>query len=226
MSRNERYFNFPIMLLEDFLADHKDVLNNISDYAIYEHSRELEHGTPLQKIKSSASFFGIIIYNKKKCLSNGKKLYDSIGLNTPTVGINFSIWWDYYNNEKCDFEKICLLGFLALKSILQQKPYCKITNAFWLARMDGRANSCPFNELSGPIRKYANEYQTKKIKTELCLSWNLITYSRYTRGFYVSFKLDIDKLVYEAEKRRKSTKQKELKRLEKEALKKALLRLK
>ena len=65
----------------------------------------------------------------------------------------------------------------------------------------------------------------KKIKTELRDNWNLITYSRYTRGFYVSFKLDLEQLVYEAEKRRKSTKEKQAQLAEKLALEKALSRL-
>lgn len=214
------------MLLQDFLIDYKKVLNDISFYAIYSYSIELEHGTAIEKLKASARFFKITLCSNKKTLDRGKYLYNSFEDNTPKVGINLTIWWDYYKNYKSDYEKVSLLGFLALKSILQQKAYCKITNAFWLARMDGKAKSCPFSELSMPMQKYANEYQTKKIKTELRLNWNLIAYGRYTRGFYVSFKLDIDKLVYEAEKRRKSTKEKQLKALEKKALEMAVKRLK
>ena len=222
----ERYFNFPVTLLKDFLIRSERVLIDISHYAVYSHSREFEYGTEVQKIKASSSYFNIVFSNNQQVFDNGKILFDGTRMKTPKVGINLSIFWDFNNNNKSDFEKVCLLGFLALKSILQQKAYCKITNAFWLARMDGKAKSCPFNELSEPMRKYANEYQTKKIKTELRLNWNLITYSRYTRGFYVSFKLDVDQLVYEAEKRRKSNKEKQLKALESEALEKALKRVK
>jgi hypothetical protein len=79
--------------------------------------------------------------------------------------------------------------------------------------------------LSSSIYKYANEYQTKKIKYQLSEYWNLITYSRYTRGFYVSFSLSLDELVYEAEKRRKSVKEKQKRQLQNEAVKNALIRL-
>jgi len=222
----ERYFNFPIMFLKGFLKNDKKCLSDILAYSVYLHSLKLEHGTVIEKIKVSARFFKITLGSNKKTLDRGKYLYNSIEDNSPKVGINLSVYWDYNNNYKSGFEKVCLLGFLALKSILQQKPYCKITNAFWLARMDGKAKSCEFNQLSLLMSKYANEYQTKKIKTELSLNWNLKTYSRYTRGFYVSFKLSLDELVYQAEKRKRSTKENQLKSLEREALAKALKRLK
>jgi hypothetical protein len=49
-------------------------------------------------------------------------------------------------------------------------------------------------------------------------------YSRYTRGFYVSIDktFTLDKLVFEAEKRRKSTKEKQLKQKKEDARKAAL----
>ena len=196
----ERYFNFPIMLLQDFLIDYEKVLVNIRDYALYSHSEKLELGTAIDKFKSSAIFFKLILGNNKKSLENGKKLYYSIAPNVPKVGVNLTIWWDYYKNYKGDFEKVCLLGFLALKSILQQKAYCKITNEFWFGRMDGKAKSCPYNELSEPLHKYANEYQAKKIKTELRLNWNLIAYGRHTRGFYVSFNLSLERISISSRK--------------------------
>ena len=139
--------------------------------------------------------------------------------------IHLSIYWDYRNNEKTEFDKVCLLAFLGIKSIIQNKAYCKIDNRFLLARMDGKAKSVDFPALSKCIGKYANEYQTKKIKSALRNSWGLCTYGRYTRGFYVSFSMNLDSLVFEAEKRRKSTKEKQHKKLENEAVKKALLKL-
>ncbi len=219
---NERYFNFPIQLLEGFMTEPREILNNICDYAIYAHSLKLEYGNEKERMKSSASYFKVVLNNKDTELENGKYWMRIIPSNSPMVGMKLDIYWDYYKNDKTDFEKVCLLGFLAIKSILQKKPYCKITNKYWLSRMDGNPKQCKIEELSEPIQKYANEYQTKKIKTELRDNWKLRTYSRYTRGFYISFNLSLDKLVLEAEKRRKSTKEKQYKLKEKAALKKAL----
>jgi len=217
------YFNFPIILLKDFLSDTPKVMNEIMYYALFNHTNTLRLGSEEDKIESAYRFFGLIPGDKKLIL--GKKLVNSIGFKTPKVGINKDICFDFYENHKTEFEKVCLLAFLAIKSVLGDKAYIKLTNRFWLSRMAGNAKTCGSDELPKWLKKYDNEYQTKKIKIELRNNWGLKTYSRYTRGFYVSFILDIDTLIFEAEKRRKSIKEKNYKKLENEALKKALLKL-
>lgn len=223
---DERYLNFPIQLLSGFVIDSKKVLDNICDYAVYKHSLDLEFGTDLEKVKASLGYFNFQENYAPTAFKNGKIVYESIPVGTPYVGLNLSIFWDFYRNDKHEFDKICLLGFLAIKSILQKNTYCKIDNKFWLSRMDGRPkNVNDYTELSDGIWMYANEYQTKKIKTALRDNWGLVTYSRYTRGFYISYSLTLEQLIYEAEKRRKATKEKQYKLQEKEALKNVLERL-
>lgn len=223
----ERYFNFPIQLLDGFMNDPKKVLNDIHHFAIYENSLKLNLGTELENMKDSASFYNMILGDVPDSLKKGKTLYESIPDNSPKTGLNLSIFWDFYMNDKSEFDKICLLGFLGIKSILGSKAYHKTTNQNWLARMDGKANKVnDYSELSEEIRKYANEYQTTKIKKTLRNSWGLVTYSRYCRGFYVSFKITLKQLILEAEKRRISTKEKQYKEQEQEALKEVLEQLK
>ena len=224
MSKGQ-YFNFPIHLLNSFLLDSKTVLNQISDYSIYVHSLILEEGDEMQCFKSSASYFSITMNGYTSSYERGKRLHENTPDNSPKVGLSLKIYWDFYSNDKNEFDKVCLLGFLAIKSILQQKPYCKIDNKFMLSRMDGKAKSHEFKDLTPKIQKYANEYQTKKIKYALRDNWGLITYSRYTRGFYVSFKLTPKQLIMEAEKRRISTKEKQYKAQEKQALKEVMEQL-
>ena len=223
----EKYLNFPIQLLAGFVVEPKKVLNEIVDYAIYQNSLKLEFGNELQKIKESAIFYNMTLASAKRTLDNGKILYNSIPDNSPKVGLSVSIFWDFYKNDKSEFDKVCLLGFLAIKSILGVKSYCKVTNSYLWARMDGKANTIvEVNELSNEVRKYANRYQTENIKNELILNWHLVYYSRYTRGFYVSLKMSLEDLIFEAEKKRKSLKENQQKALQKEALNKALERLK
>ena len=223
----EKYFNFPIQLLEGFIINPEKTILNIKDYSVYENSLKLEHGTDLQKIKASASFYEMKLGSVDQTLENGKLLYNSIPTTSPKVGLNLSIWWDFYKNEKTEFDKVCLLGFLAIKSILGTKSYCKVTNLYLWARMDGKTNTIDeVSELSNEIRKYANRYQTENIKNELIQNWHLVYYSRYTRGFFVSLKMSLEDLIFEAEKKRKSIKDKKQKQLQNEALKKALDRLK
>jgi len=128
------------------------------------------------------------------------------------------MYMDFFNNHKTEFEKVSLLGFLAIKSILGQKPYCRVTNNYWLARMDGKAETCELSKLSQSIYKYRTIHYTCKIKGELERNWNLVTYSRYIRGFYISYKLTLKELVRIAlnnktkylEKKRKETHKKAL----------------
>ncbi len=223
---HQRYFNFPVSLLQGFQITPDKSLDNICDYAIYAYTQLLESGTGLEKHIEACNFHRIKVNDNKKRLRNGQLLFDSIPVDYPKVGINTSVWFDYRLNHKEEFEKACLLAYLALKSIVKNKTHCKIDNRFMLARMDGKSHSvADYSELSPEIRKYASEYQTKKLKAALIEHWGLVTYSRYTRGFYVSFSITLEELVFQAEKRRKSTKEKQLKDQEKEALKTALLRL-
>lgn len=223
---DERYFNIPVQLIEGFLVDHQMVLNRILNYALYEHSLKMEFGDELESFKSSAKYFSIKLGNPLLSYNNGLELYESIEENSPKVGVNLKIFWDYYKNHKPEFDKACLLAYLALKSILQKKSYCKMDNRYLLARMDGKARSCEFTELSKEVFKYANEYQTKKIKKALTETWGLITYSHYTRGFYVSFSMKLEDLVFEAELKREAVKEKHRRDELKEAIEKAREKMK
>ncbi|WP_128758317.1 hypothetical protein [Leeuwenhoekiella aequorea] len=197
------------------------------NYSVYAHSVEnLEFGNEEEAFVSSAKYFRISFGNVKTSIKNGEALYDSLGDGSPMVGIDVNMLFDYYKNHKSIFQKRCLLGYLAIRSILMDKAYCKTTNDNWFSRMDGKTSKMPKEKLSKEIQDFHNEYQAKKIKTELSLNWNLKTYSKYTRGFYVSFKLDLDDLVFNAEKKRKSYQAKKLKNDTEMARLKALERLK
>ena len=224
---DERYFNFPIQLLEGFMDNKNEVLNHIWCYSLYVISKKYEFGDEAEMIASAKSFLGVQcgddnwdIYEK------GEQLYDSIPMSSPIVGIKKDIYFDYCLNDKTDFQKLCLLGFLALRSILGDKTYCKVTNNFMWARMDGKVNAVKSkDELTPRLKSFANDYRTRKIKDELYDKWNLKTYAYYTRGFYVSFKLDIDQLVFYVEKGKKITKEKKRKEEFKNARLKALNKL-
>ena len=87
--------------------------------------------------------------------------------------------------------------------------------------MDGKVKAVhEVSELSEKLRFYTQEYQTLKIKRELQENWGLVYYAQQTRGFYVSFKLDLKSLITEAMKRKRKTIEKQrimhLRALEKE----------
>lgn len=228
MSSEKRYFNFPIQLVDGFMTEKEDCLNNLLHFALYDHAKNnLKHGTIAHRLSETAHYYGVSLGSLEYTLQEGKMLYSEYGDEKVKVGISKDIYWDFRNNDKTPFEDVCLLAYLAIRSILRNKPYCKITNLYWLSRMDGNTHAIDnLFDLSDPLKKYSNEYQLNKIKFYLMDAWNLVHYGRYTRGFYISFKLDLGELVYQVEKKRKSVKMKQQKVAQKLALTMALEKLK
>lgn len=220
MEKNVRYFNFPVQLLRGFIDDTPEVLNRIFDYCLYDFAFRLDDAEIiddedgegdysddeiiLRKMGRAEKYFRLTIGDHSGCYRRGEKLYRSLPKNSPHCGLNVSIFWDFYEHYKKDFEKVTLLKFLAIKSILGKKPYCKITNDFIISRMDGHIRLSP--KISPSLVKYGKEYQFRKIRNELQLNWHLKSYGKGVRGFYVSFDLDDEELIYIAEMNREKCK--------------------
>lgn len=221
------YYNFPIQLLNGFLNNSKKVLIDISHYCIYRvfvDNFEKYSGS-FTGYQKACEDFGIEFKNVAEAYQNGKTWYETTIEKSPMVGMTSEMYWDYMTNDKTEFEKVCLLGDLAFKSILGAKSYIKLDNKYWFSRMNGSAKSITKEELSPKIQRYLNEYQTKKIKNKLIADWGLSSYSRYNRGFYISYKMSLEDLAYHAEKIRKSTQDKKIKEEVKSAHEKAMQRL-
>lgn len=243
--RNQRYFNFPIELLEGFMLHSDEVLKNIMSYAIYvkykglkerleESGEEFEwyNGEEysiddMEILNIVLKYFRIKSPDPIKLKEEGYYLYYNYEHCEVKTGLNTSIFWDYFNKEKKDFDKISLLGHLAFKSIIQNKSYNKITRLYLLSRMDGKSKSIKdFSLLSKEIFKYSNHYQSRKLKEELNLNWGIEIYSpKNSRGFYASYKMSIDDLIYQAEKRRKKNRIEKLKLEKQKAYSKAMDKL-
>lgn len=223
----DKYLNFPVQLFQDAFKDIRQTMDNIMNYTGYKHTLQL-HGSDSKKMEDAGSYFGIDWGNTMRCYRSGETLYNSLPENSPMTGINKDVCFDFYKNHKTHDEIAVLLAFLAIKSIIGIKPYCKITNGYLIARMGGYAgvNDMP-HPLPEPLAQYNTRRKLDKIKKELELNWNVNIYGTHTRGFYVSIdkKFDMNKLAVEAEKRRKSTKEKQLKQRKDEARRLALEKL-
>jgi hypothetical protein len=230
MKKELRYFNFPIQLLCGFMVDSKKSLDDIYYYSAYEHSLKMINDTEIERIIVSAEWFGIKSYDYRHVLKNGKTLYDSIPSKSPKAGINLTIWWDFYKNDKTEFDKICLLAFLSIKSYIQNKACDKIDNKKLLLRMGGKVKLSEYETVSDSVKKYNNEYQVKKIKTELELNWGLISFggNKYIRmrGFYISYKMKLTDLMCVAIEKSKASKIKKLKETKEHAYENALIKIK
>ncbi|ARN78674.1 hypothetical protein BST97_12110 [Nonlabens spongiae] len=243
MTEDIKYINFPLVMLRGFMSDTRSVLKDVLYYAIakkideYYDQEGFEWTINEDECKGFAiamSYYGLKAKYNSERLNRGRELMQYHEDESLFVGINIDHLISYMNTEKSDFQKVCLLGFLAFKSIIQDKPYCKVTNKYWLSRMDGKAKSIRtegkynFQGISDDLQPYCNKYQLGKIKNELRDNWNVLVYSYYTRGFYVAIKSDkmnLDKLVYCAEVNRKTTKEKQAQREVKDARERALLKI-
>ncbi len=216
------YINFPIQLLSGFMDDTRMCIRNIYFYSIYAHFISLEKGTTKEKYKETCDWFNFLELDREENLKHGKVLFDRFK-EAPMTGIERHLYTEFNKFDKSEFEKACFLAFQALKSIVGDKAFQKTDNKLLWARMDGKVKSIRnISELSLKVRYYAQEYQTLKIKKELQEKWGLIYYAQQTRGFYVSFGLDLKALILEAMKRKRVSIEKQrlfkLRLLEKEVL--------
>ncbi len=225
MSKDEiRYLLFPIELLQD--SDIQQVCRKAFDYGIYRKALDFifegETKVTPRHIEQSMKYFGLVVNHLERRVKDGKVLFDTFSLSNPMVSINKEKLLQY-QNDKTAFEVLVFRAECAIRSILGKKPYSKVTNEYLMARMYGFRNVADFQRNECQVLP---RYQLDKIKLELQKKWHLVYYSRQTRGFYVSYSLPLEKLIYHAELNRESYKAKELKRTKDEAYKKVMLMMK
>lgn len=229
---NLKYFNFPVHLMQGILKSNsegkKDFLSNLLYYSIYSHSTFIEdlneyEETEEERFKRSASWLNVKLANLDYALSQGKQLHSRYRNSKVYTGLNTDIFWDFYKNDKTDYIWECLFAFLALKSIIGKKQYAKTNNQMLFTRMAGKEKVKDYQALKGFD---FTRYHLDKIKTELQINWGLKYYSRYTKGFYVGFDINLEELVFEAERRKESMKINVLKADKKSALNIALTKIK
>lgn len=199
MSR-ETFLNFPIQLLQR-APDMKKMGDDIMDYAIYKHSKSLNGGLD-ERVKSAAKYFGITLGSIKGSIENGQLLHESIHPRSPMTGINKDLLFDFYQGNQPVDDIVALLAHLAIKSILGQKSFCRITTDFLLCRMAGYPNMDEVHELPEFLAPYATRRRMNRIKSDLRESYGLKIYARYTRGFFVSFSLSLEDLIRQVEMKR------------------------
>lgn len=223
MSREVKYYNVPIELLKGFINDSIRCLDDVLYFATYEQSLKYEIDNDeeplLKNYKTAMSWLGYNGGNTKKDFERGEELYNSLNIGYARVGINRELFWDYYKNKKTEFEKILFLAHLALKSIIGNKPYIKTNNQFWFSRMAGSTTTISTEELPLEISSWQTRRKTERIKNNLELDWGLVTCSTNQRGFWISYKLDIQQLLDIEFKSREAYKLKELKKKKSEARK-------
>lgn len=202
------YLNAPIEIYKGFLVDSKAVLYNVAAYACYEFMTA--QGCDFI---DAAKYFGLTFNNLSNAEKTGQQLFTALPRKTAFVGIFKAVWIDYLNNDKTELQKACLLAHVAIRSVIGKKKYCKINNALMLSRMDGSNKT--LTSFSPEIEQYNNHYQCNKLRTELELSWGLVTCRG--KGVFCSYDLTMKALTLEVERNKKAYLLKQLQQDKKDA---------
>lgn len=195
----DRYFNFPIMLMR-MAPNIRQFCDDVMEYCIYAQSMSLNGPNAM---RDAARHFNVILGNFAKSERDGRTLYNSIDLPAPMTGISHDLLFTFYKEHKSEHEIAALMAFLAIKSILGKKSYCRVTNEHLLCRMAGYASNKDMAELPEYLKRYTSRRSMNSLKIELQRNYGLKIYARYTRGFFVSFTMSLEELIREVEMKRK-----------------------
>jgi hypothetical protein len=202
------FYHFPVEYLRSAMI-HESLEITLEDalaYTLYALTDSFDLPSDME---SALSYMGVSAPDPTFTYRKGERLHKA---NKCTVMVNVSreMYWQYRKEEKDQFEIACFCAFLGVRSIIGKKPYVKINNDFFVARMFGFSSHkdipAEFKE-TVVFKKFTTRRLLDKIKNELQATWHLKYYGQHTRGFYVSIALDIENLVYQVEKNRKSFKE-------------------
>ncbi len=122
----------------------------------------------------------------------------------------------FFNVNRSEFDLICLLAFLGLKSIVQKdKIKFNISNEFLMSRMAGSDKSIPLESIPEIIRSYLknkSRLKSKLFETLEC-SYGVVRPSGNTRGIVCSLTMSKKDVELEVMKRN-YRKSKEYKKIE------------
>ena len=119
---DKKYLNIPVPMMKDLYIDNKKFFNDAFDVGIYLYSKTLK-GSEEKCYRAALKFFAITQAFIKGGINNAKQVLAKMPAKYPLVGIEKEMLFDYYKNEKDDFDIICLGAFLGIKSILSRHAF-------------------------------------------------------------------------------------------------------
>lgn len=195
------YYNVPCTLFQNYLKDdmrRKRVLSEVITYAVYAEYLRLhdEVSDDAARFATACRNMGSGSLNMSQTLTDGERLFKS-GKGEAFVSLDSDKYWEQVNEEKAPD---LFLAWMALKSILGNKPFAKTNNGMWLSRMDGSSKvKKPFrkgaNTYSEPVEHFNNHYQCRKLKAQLWYYYGVSFYDgQGIRGFYFSLSMKPEQL--------------------------------
>jgi hypothetical protein len=223
IQKMERYISEESLILDtDYNGFHNESFNPESDInslmAIIQTDSDFKYEIlEWYWICCSSFFFNLEkTINPVQILKIGSEVSSEIKPQEPMVSCKLNHLENFYKEEKDEYDKIQLVAYLAIRSILGGKEYVKTNKSHILSRMMGYGSKKMIpSELSDEVfqlfDKYTIRYHIDKLIVELQLNWNLLTYSNHNRGIYIALKseeknMTIEKLALIAEQGKKKLK--------------------
>ncbi len=173
-----------------------------------------------------------ITCNIDACLRRGKEIERTIPEGEPYPSINKSLFFDFRDHEKTEFDLMQFACYIAIRSILGEKPYCRTNKEMILCRAFGYKSNKELPATMNPVikelfDKYNKRYHIDRILQSLELNWNILIYSHNIRGLYIglSKKITLESMIVQAETKKKKKQIDALKKRKDEAREKALQQL-
>lgn len=202
------YYNVPCILFRDFLKSDTHTAKVLSDvlyYAVYVEYLRLEEKESDEVERFSTACYNMgcsdqsIIKSFNYVIEKGSLLFSS-GKGEAFCSIDSARYWRMVNENPTVEEKALFLAWMALKSIIGNKPYIKTNNALWLSRMDGSSTikRRPYKRktiYSEEIEKYNSLYRCRRLRALLFDYYHVSFFSDGVRGFYFSLTLNMEELI-------------------------------
>lgn len=121
----------------------------------------------------------------------------------PLVMISKEMMFDYYLNQKSEYEKVLFATYAGIRSIIGNKQFCQTTRNMIFTRMVGAKNNEALVEIlkdkkvNGIYGKYTKRYHEEKIINELRAKGYIKSKIAIKRRTYISCSLDLDELAEE-----------------------------
>lgn len=164
MEDKNRFLDFPITIIQGFLKNPDDCLIKIYCYAVYKmvYSEEAKFNTIDQFSKAFNSSPNSALLDRIK--KEGDQIYNSFaGTKHVWTGIHIDTFRRFFQKERSEFDLVCLLTFIALKSIIQKdKVKRNISNEFLMSRMAGFETKVSLDQIPNKILEYMNNKSKKK----------------------------------------------------------------
>jgi hypothetical protein len=185
---------------------------------------------PIYQANKSLREYGIELYNLRLAFKAFnyrddaedlsfcvKEIYKRLEANEPVATVKLNMIIEFRDNDKSESEVMQLLMYLAIRSILGKKRYCKTNFGLIIARAFGYRDCKSVNpniKASRLFKKYSNRYHYDQVLARLELSWYVVTFSRGVRGLYVGMqsKITLTELISVAAEAKASNKVKALKK--------------